>query len=158
MGFGNTLFQSGVGAPAGKGGRSSGIGMPQQSINPMQITSGNNTQPLIPESELYFRRNPDVAEAFQNNNYGMSQDEFAKTHFDKYGRAEGRIPMQPQANIGFGGQANFSDGTFNPAFASTSGRGAQPQFGSPNMNLNRGPWDNAQFNSPRMGGGKGKGM
>lgn len=130
MGFGNTFAQSGVGSPAGKGGRSSGIGMPQQSINPMQTTSGNNMQPLMSGAQLYFQQNPDVAQSFQENNYGMDQDQFAQTHYQKYGQAEGR------------------------AYPTVS---SQPRFGQPNVYANRGPWDNAQFSGPRMGG-KGKGM
>ena len=38
----------------------------------------------------YFMQNPDVADGFRNNNFGMSADDFARQHFEKFGRNEGR--------------------------------------------------------------------
>ena len=38
----------------------------------------------------YFMQNPDVADAFRTNNFGMSADDFARQHFEKFGRDEGR--------------------------------------------------------------------
>lgn len=38
----------------------------------------------------YFMQNPDVADGFRNNNFGMSADDFARQHFEKFGRQEGR--------------------------------------------------------------------
>ena len=38
----------------------------------------------------YFMQNPDVADGFRTNNFGMSADDFARMHFEKFGRNEGR--------------------------------------------------------------------
>ena len=38
----------------------------------------------------YFMQNPDVADGFRTNNFGMSADDFARQHFEKFGRNEGR--------------------------------------------------------------------
>jgi hypothetical protein len=35
--------------------------------------------------EQYFQANPDVAAAFQQNSYGLSPEQFAQTHFQRYG-------------------------------------------------------------------------
>lgn len=80
----------------------------------------------------YFAQNPDVAKAFGENSYGMNQEDFAKTHFTKFGEAEGRTFGAPQ--------------------------GQQPSFGSPNPYANTTgvapAWDKANV-MPPMGGGKG---
>jgi hypothetical protein len=38
----------------------------------------------------YFQQNPDVAAEYQRNTYGLSPEQFAQTHFDRYGRNEQR--------------------------------------------------------------------
>jgi hypothetical protein len=39
----------------------------------------------------YFQANPDVAESYKQNNYGMTPAEFATAHYNKYGSDEGRV-------------------------------------------------------------------
>lgn len=48
-------------------------------------------------ADVYFQQNPDVAAAFAANNYGLTKEQFAKTHFDKYGQFEQRAA--PSAGI-----------------------------------------------------------
>jgi hypothetical protein len=43
--------------------------------------------------------NPDVAAAYSQNSYGMSQDEFAKYHYQMYGMAEGRVSPEVEADM-----------------------------------------------------------
>jgi hypothetical protein len=43
----------------------------------------------------YFAANPDVAAAFEANNYGMSPEQFAQTHYEKYGAGEQRAAPNP---------------------------------------------------------------
>jgi hypothetical protein len=38
----------------------------------------------------YFAQNQDVANAYADNSYGMTQDEFAQAHFNNFGQNEGR--------------------------------------------------------------------
>jgi hypothetical protein len=38
----------------------------------------------------YFQQNPDVAQAYQVNNYGLTPEQFAQTHYELYGRNEQR--------------------------------------------------------------------
>ena len=62
------------------------------------VIRGNQQQPAfqydphtMPASaDIYFQQNPDVAAAFAANNYGLTKEQFAKTHFDKYGQFEQR--------------------------------------------------------------------
>ena len=46
---------------------------------------------LAPEP-AYFNANPDVANAYQDNSYGMTPQEFANFHYTNYGVNEGRAP------------------------------------------------------------------
>lgn len=55
-----------------------------QSIINMIQGQGNNA---LPE---YFTQNPDVAAAYKINNYGLTPEQFALTHFQKFGQAEQR--------------------------------------------------------------------
>ena len=82
-------------------------------------------------AEAYFDANPDVAQSFKQNNYGMDPQTFANTHFQKYGQGEGRTMP-----------------------------GQQPRLGQPNPYSNTvRQWDNAsiQPQQRQMRGGKGKG-
>lgn len=38
----------------------------------------------------YFQQNPDVAAAFSQNNYGLTPEQFAQTHFERFGQFEQR--------------------------------------------------------------------
>jgi hypothetical protein len=51
----------------------------------------------------YFAQNKDVADAFANNNYGMTQDQFAQTHYDKFGQTEGRTLGNADSGVNTGG-------------------------------------------------------
>ena len=57
---------------------------------------------VAPETKAYLTRNADVLKAYQSNNYGMSADQFAKSHYDKFGAGEKRIwgalPTEPTSN------------------------------------------------------------
>lgn len=41
-------------------------------------------------AEAYFQQNPDVAAAYQQNNYGLTPEQFAQTHYELYGQQEQR--------------------------------------------------------------------
>ncbi len=60
--------------------------------------------------EQYFAANPDVAAAYQQNNYGLSPEQFATTHFQKYGQGEGRsglglASLSPHGEVSIGRNA-----------------------------------------------------
>ena len=75
----------------------------------------------------YFDANPDVAQSYQQNSYGMTPEEFSQTHYQKYGQAEQR-----------------------------SAPGSQPVMGQPNPYSNTvRPWDNASIMPRQQAGGKG---
>ena len=42
----------------------------------------------------YFQQNPDVAAAFSQNNYGLTPEQFAQTHFERFGQFEQRTSPQ----------------------------------------------------------------
>lgn len=46
----------------------------------------------------YFMQNPDVQQAYGQNNYGMNPDQFAQTHFQRFGQFEQRAAPTPQYN------------------------------------------------------------
>lgn len=53
--------------------------------------SGTTIKPtLTPVAAAYFNQNPDVATAYQENNYGLTPDQFASTHYQLYGGTEQR--------------------------------------------------------------------
>ena len=62
-------------------------------------------------SDTYFAANPDVAKAFEANNYGLTRDQFAQTHFDKFGRSEGREAPY----VGLPNYASQAPGLLSPA-------------------------------------------
>lgn len=41
----------------------------------------------------YLRQNPDVAAAYASDGAGMNVDDYAKRHYETYGRSEGRAPV-----------------------------------------------------------------
>lgn len=45
---------------------------------------------VVTNSSNYITNNPDVAQAFRENSYGMTADQFSQTHYQKFGAAEGR--------------------------------------------------------------------
>lgn len=48
------------------------------------------TTPINSGLPAYFTQNPDVAAAYAQNNYGMTPEQFALTHFQKFGQTEQR--------------------------------------------------------------------
>lgn len=54
--------------------------------------SGTTVAPtLTPVAAAYFQQNPDVAQAYQENTYGLTPDQFASTHYQLYGQEEQRV-------------------------------------------------------------------
>lgn len=71
---------------------------------PLRDTSVSQAMPWGSAARDYFMRNEDVATGFRTNNFGMSADDFARQHFEKFGRDEGRYfrglsqPVRTDAN------------------------------------------------------------
>jgi len=54
---------------------------------------------VITATNQYFAANPDVAAAYAVNSYGMTPEQFAQTHYDKYGSTEQRSsPLTTTSN------------------------------------------------------------
>ena len=49
------------------------------------------TVPAPAPQIAYFQQNPDVAAAYQQNTYGLSPEDFAKTHWERFGQFEQRV-------------------------------------------------------------------
>ena len=62
----------------------------QSIINMIQGQTGTPTTPINNALPAYFTQNPDVAASYLVNNYGMTPDQFAATHFQKFGQTEQR--------------------------------------------------------------------
>lgn len=45
----------------------------------------------------YFAQNPDVGQAYKQDSMGMTPEQFAQTHYERYGMAEGRDPYSTQS-------------------------------------------------------------
>ena len=159
------------------------MGMQTASIQrPMQQGSGKGGplgqagQAPTPEPQFdatsYLAQNPDVASSYSQNNYGMTPEQFAQTHFQKYGQAEGRIggnqmsstmptyqsvPNQPSGGKGPSSVESFPDPQGMQGRSTNSATSGQPIMGAPNRYSNTvGQWDNTQI-KPIAQGGKGKG-
>lgn len=61
-------------------------GTPATPIGTTPITTPVTTSAL----PTYFTRNPDVAASYLTNNYGLTPEQFALTHFQKFGQSEQR--------------------------------------------------------------------
>ena len=54
---------------------------------------------IITATNQYFAANPDVAASFAVNNYGLTAEQFAQAHYDKYGSKEQRAsPLTATSN------------------------------------------------------------
>jgi hypothetical protein len=138
------------GKGGGLGGQGPQIGEPQFNAN------------------SYMYENPDVAQSYMSNNYGMTPEQFAQTHYQKYGMAEGRMggnqmsPTMPPSAQPSGGKGasdvNSYPGPQGMQGASTnSATSGQPRIGTPNQYPNTvGQSDNPQTTSVFQQG-KGKG-
>jgi len=49
-----------------------------------------STPTYTPVAAAYFQQNPDVAQAYRENTYGLTPDQFASTHYQLYGGTEQR--------------------------------------------------------------------
>ena len=66
-------------------------GVNEQRISPAAAAAQTAIRPTItPVAAAYFQQNPDVAEAYQENTYGLTPDQFAATHYQLYGQEEQR--------------------------------------------------------------------
>ena len=62
--------------------------------------SGTTVAPTFtPVAAAYFNKNPDVAQAYQENTYGLTPDQFASTHYQLYGQTEQRAAPTTIANV-----------------------------------------------------------
>jgi hypothetical protein len=59
-------------------------------INAVAQARAQGTEPAATTANTYFQANPDVAAAYQANSYGLTPEQFASTHYNLYGQAEGR--------------------------------------------------------------------
>jgi len=109
------------------------------------------------DATSYLAQNPDVAQSFSENNYGMNPEQFAQTHFQKYGMSEGRMGgnmPSPTAPTGGKGVQQIQGMQGVSTNSATSG---QPTMGTQNQYPNTvGQWDNTQI-KPVQQQGKGKG-
>jgi hypothetical protein len=72
----------------------------------------------------YFQQNPDVAAAFQQNSYGLTPEQFAATHYQKYGVNDQRSAPSPVSD-----QAVTSWLQSNPGASDATIAAAMQQYG-----------------------------
>jgi len=68
--------------------QSSTQGQQQSSTQGQQQSS---TGKFSATAQAYFDKNPDVLDAYKANTYGLTPDEFVRTHYEKYGSKENRL-------------------------------------------------------------------
>ena len=57
-----------------------------------EYSSGIGALAPAPAPQIaYFQQNPDVAAAYQQNTYGLSPEDFAKAHWERFGQFEQRV-------------------------------------------------------------------
>ena len=124
------------------------LGQPGQErpITTMPVTPPPGMQPInqpapeapTPSLPAYFTQNPDVAAEYQRNTYGLSPEQFAQTHFERYGQNEQRtapaalgntaaLSMQQIANtpgMGVGGIGM----NFDPSKVQFKGQSLAPEL------------------------------
>ena len=86
-----------------------------------------STGPYTGDTGTYFRGNPDVAAAYQQNSYGMTPEQFAQQHYQKYGMAEGR---QAPGTVGnqYQGTDPYQAGQFQNQFDPSAGAYQNQQY------------------------------
>jgi len=89
------LAQDEVRTPVAQTPPSAGVGygtgiasLTPQATTPAPVTPPAPTPPSTP---AYFLANPDVAEAYKTNNYGLTPEQYANTHYANYGQYEQRV-------------------------------------------------------------------
>ena len=129
-------------------------------LNQGSYTGGqfaNQYQPVSSytgDTGTYYRQNQDVADAYKQNSYGLTPEQFAQTHYQKYGMAEGR-----EAPGTVGNQFQGSN-TYNPTTATNqfAGNGAgqynSSQFNARDTSTSRFPDPNnpQEYMTPYMQG------
>jgi hypothetical protein len=88
------------------------------------------TAPVSTAAPTYFAANPDVAKAFTENSYGLTPQQFADTHYDKFGKAEmasgQRAPTTQSAGAAYAAAHNIDlqklidNAVVNNPFATTA--------------------------------------
>jgi len=88
------------------------------------------TAPVSTAAPTYFAANPDVAKAFTENSYGLTPQQFADTHYEKYGAAEmasgQRAPTTQSAGAAYAAAHNIDlqkiidNAVVNNPFATTA--------------------------------------
>jgi hypothetical protein len=173
------------------GKQTAGIQQTMQQGNGMGSIAGQFNPPQSNQQQFdatnYYAENPDVAKAYQENNYGMGTEQFAKTHYQKYGMAEGRagsIQQSQMPDFQYGQGDTFTPQPYysqnNGLTAQPNSKGAstvnsyphpqgmqgsytnsatsgQPQMGQPNIYPNTVGMRDNSINTSNSGGAKGKG-
>jgi hypothetical protein len=105
-------FTSGDGTP----GSASGL-MSLDSRRSTGMASGGIVALAAGGTPSYFEANPDVAAAYAKESYGLSPEQFAQTHYEKYGQNEQRSAPVSQAEPARAGIDAFQIGTGQGAAA-----------------------------------------
>ena len=79
-------------------------GVNEKRISPevAEVAAGSGTTvapTFTPVAAAYFQQNPDVAQAYQENTYGLTPDQFASTHYQLYGQTEQRAAPTTISNV-----------------------------------------------------------
>ncbi len=76
------------------------VAAPNYNVTPTITAASDSTKD-------YFAQNPDVAAAYAKDSMGMTPDEFAQAHYQKYGKTEGR--KEPKAAASAAGLLSLVD-------------------------------------------------
>ena len=98
-------------------------GVNEQRISPAAAAAQTTITPTYtPIAAAYFQQNPDVAQAYQENTYGLTPDEFAATHYQLYGQAEQRAaPAAAATTTGTGTGTSTNTRTTTTTGTGTTG-------------------------------------
>lgn len=69
---------------------------PAAPVAPAPTTPSRPDMSGITPTAAYLSANPDVMQAYNANTYGLTLAEFVKTHYERYGRAEGRLSPEEE--------------------------------------------------------------
>jgi len=76
---------------------------------------GNSLTLATPETQTYLSKNPDVMQAFKASNYGMSPDQYAQAHYQKFGKNEGRtMPVRAPVTQPYNNASGYGNAINNP--------------------------------------------
>ena len=113
----------------------------------LEIANVKTGQAAAPTNVIpYFRANPDVANAYLSNNYGLSPEQFAAAHFAKYGQTEKRVAPTTSPF------ANATQGFAQNNQAASTGLLGTPQSFSQNFQNYQSIPIGAQYNPGVVGG------